>query len=379
MPVLREGRAIIMAVLVPNSWCGSAAQHGLISCLGGVGEYISDHRDFVTSRLRMIPHGEGYHGPGPPPPTTRALPAVYKLRRRPRSPKFAHTLMLNPNDNAPDIMNCDTTTSPEELNWAPDMMDCDTTTSSEEPNWEETWAALETGSTQGDQICPTTLLVYSDLNQYLKRLGVLAGYPQKLTTYVLRRGAANAVDCPEVTDVQRNQIMGHARADVFRKHYLHSTVKVDTQSAYLGTVSRADLIRNIGLMSANRDPRAPVRLKPGFKLDNHPEIAALKAERDRMGRSLRAEYGMLKASESAFPAGHEAYIAAKRKLNACKVSIKRAELEQSRKTFFERDDHEEIQHQLRGAEASMFTYTEPKLCPLRTLVATYHKGGSDIS
>jgi hypothetical protein len=56
--------------------------------------------------------------------------------------------MLNPNDNAPDIMNCDTTTSPEELNWAPDMMDCDITTSSEEPNWEETWAALETGSTQ---------------------------------------------------------------------------------------------------------------------------------------------------------------------------------------------------------------------------------------
>jgi hypothetical protein len=48
---------------------------------------------------------------------------------------------------------------------------------------------------QGDQICPTTPLVYSDLNQYLKRLGVLAGYPQKLTTYVLRRGAANAVDC----------------------------------------------------------------------------------------------------------------------------------------------------------------------------------------
>lgn len=184
---------------------------------------------------------------------------------------------------------------------------------------------------------------------------------------------------PEVTDVQRNQIMGHARADVFRKHYLRSTVKVDTQSAYLGTVSRADLIRNIGLMSANRDLRAPVRLKPGFKLDNHPEIAALKAERDGMGWSLRAEYGTLKASESAFPAGHEAYMAAKRKLNARKVSIKRAELEQSRKTFFERVDHEEIQHQLRGAEASTFTYTEPKLCPLRTLVATYHKGGSDIS
>ena len=31
--------------------------------------------------------------------------------------------------------------------------------------------------------------------------------------------------------------MGHARADIFRRHYMHQTVKVDTQSAYLGTVN----------------------------------------------------------------------------------------------------------------------------------------------
>lgn len=47
----------------------------------------------------------------------------------------------------------------------------------------------------GDNICPTTPMAYSDFNYYLGRLGVLAGYPQRLTTYVLRRGAANAVDC----------------------------------------------------------------------------------------------------------------------------------------------------------------------------------------
>ena len=65
---------------------------------------------------------------------------------------------------------------------------------------------------------------------------------------------------PQITEVQRNQIMGHALADVFRRHYLHQTVKVDTQSAYLGSVDRGDLVGIVGSMSAKRDTRAPVKL-----------------------------------------------------------------------------------------------------------------------
>ena len=44
-------------------------------------------------------------------------------------------------------------------------------------------------------ICDSTPWAYSDFNHCLKRLGFLAGYPQKLTSYALRRGAANPVDC----------------------------------------------------------------------------------------------------------------------------------------------------------------------------------------
>jgi hypothetical protein len=36
---------------------------------------------------------------------------------------------------------------------------------------------------------------YSDFNYCIKRLGFLSGYPQDLNSYVLRRGAANAIDC----------------------------------------------------------------------------------------------------------------------------------------------------------------------------------------
>ena len=86
--------------------------------------------------------------------------------------------------------------------------------------------------------------------------------------------------------------MGHARADVFRRHYMHQTVKVDTQSAYLGTTSRADLIKTIGLISDERDPRAPVKLEPvDDRLGNDRELSALKDKQKRLKAILKEECG----------------------------------------------------------------------------------------
>ena len=97
--------------------------------------------------------------------------------------------------------------------------------------------------------------------------------------------------------------MGHARADVFRRHYLHQTVKVDTQSAYLGSLDRGDLVKTVGLMSAKRDPRAPVKLSPGDlgKHKGYPELAALVLERDSLGGTLKMECGSIKAAERLLP------------------------------------------------------------------------------
>ena len=39
-----------------------------------------------------------------------------------------------------------------------------------------------------------------DSNYSLKRLGLLSGYPQSLSSYVLHRGAANAISC-DVNDI----------------------------------------------------------------------------------------------------------------------------------------------------------------------------------
>ena len=47
---------------------------------------------------------------------------------------------------------------------------------------------------KGD-ISDSVPLTFSDFNDRIKRLGLLSGYPQDLTSYILRRGAANAIDC----------------------------------------------------------------------------------------------------------------------------------------------------------------------------------------
>ena len=46
-----------------------------------------------------------------------------------------------------------------------------------------------------DTICNSTPWTFTDFNHCIKQLGFLSGYPQILTSYVLRRGAANAIDC----------------------------------------------------------------------------------------------------------------------------------------------------------------------------------------
>ena len=70
--------------------------------------------------------------------------------------------------------------------------------------------------------------------------------------------------------------MGHARAEVFRRRYIHKTIKIDPQDAYLGTVNRSDLVKNIGPMNISRDPRTPVQLGAG-DLEKHHDYLALSA------------------------------------------------------------------------------------------------------
>ena len=54
-------------------------------------------------------------------------------------------------------------------------------------------------------ICNSMPWAFSDFNYSLKLLGFLSGYSQELSSYVLRRGAANAIDCKVISgEVRRD-------------------------------------------------------------------------------------------------------------------------------------------------------------------------------
>ena len=155
--------------------------------------------------------------------------------------------------------------------------------------------------------------------------------------------------------------MGHARADVFRRHYMHQTVKVDTQSAYLGTASRADLIKTIDLMSNRRDPRAPVKLDAedleDDGLENHPKLSALKIKRDRLKTNLKAEYRTVTGSKAFQPEKHQEYTRLTHQISSTRAGLKRSAPEYFRQ-------------QLKGTPAATFTYPKPKFgCPLRSQIS----------
>ena len=91
--------------------------------------------------------------------------------------------------------------------------------------------------------------------------------------------------------------MGDSKSDVFRRHYMSRAVKFDTLIAYLGTLNRADIIKTMGIMSARRNPRAPVGLSSEV-LDQifQKDLELLESVNRRMklAKEIRAEFPYLK-------------------------------------------------------------------------------------
>ena len=65
-----------------------------------------------------------------------------------------------------------------------------------------------------------------------------------------------------MSSAQLSQILGHARADTFLKHYNSSKVRVDVQASFLGTPSKAALFKKVGQLRMRRSPDLPRALKP---------------------------------------------------------------------------------------------------------------------
>ncbi|RPB01468.1 hypothetical protein L873DRAFT_1647896, partial [Choiromyces venosus 120613-1] len=178
---------------------------------------------------------------------------------------------------------------------------------------------------------------------------------------------------PQITEVQQNHIMGHAQADVFRRHCLHQTIKVDTQSAYLGSVDRGDLVGTVGLMSPKRDPRAPVKLSLGhlMELKDYSKLAALVLQRDSLGGTYETEYGPIKAAKHLLPERVQKYNKLSSQVHASEACLERLALKDVRADwFFQAVDHDKIKQQLRGEAPSTFTFIKPEFDgPVRKAIA----------
>ncbi|KAH6714804.1 hypothetical protein BKA61DRAFT_674126 [Leptodontidium sp. MPI-SDFR-AT-0119] len=108
---------------------------------------------------------------------------------------------------------------------------------------------------------PTLALTYSQFRDCLNRLGLAAGFLEKLTSYCFRRGTANVVD-------------------LYNGAYINERVPFDVLSAILERPSADSILRMLTYMSLMRDPRALVHVPDVLAaLPPDPSIVGLEEQR----------------------------------------------------------------------------------------------------
>ncbi|KAH6668376.1 hypothetical protein B0J14DRAFT_675079, partial [Halenospora varia] len=106
------------------------------------------------------------------------------------------------------------------------------------------------------------LQLSSDSVRYRMKIGgQLTGFAQVTKPYVLRDGAAKALnESPDVSDSMQNLILQHSSIETSLKHYLDRNINVDVQNIYRGQAPQRDLMRFACSMRRSIDPRRPRKL-----------------------------------------------------------------------------------------------------------------------
>ena len=147
-----------------------------------------------------------------------------------------------------------------------------------------------------------------------------------------------------MSSAQLSQILGHARADTFLKHYNSSKVRVDVQASFLGTPSKAALFKKVGQLRLRRSPDLPRALDPA-------EVEGIKASEEV--RKLQEQREQLRTT----PCSTDNESIAKRKkdcqrltrqINSAITSAKRKALQQKVYDFHRKADENAIADQLLG-------------------------------
>ncbi|KAL2814346.1 hypothetical protein BDW59DRAFT_154426 [Aspergillus cavernicola] len=101
----------------------------------------------------------------------------------------------------------------------------------------------------------------STLNKWLKRLGELTGLQLSVTSYWLRRGAAEVVNTSsEISEAQQNLLLQHASASTYQKRYASDYFCHDLRSIGEGREQQYGIMRMASGQSRTIDLRRPVDL-----------------------------------------------------------------------------------------------------------------------
>ncbi|KAH6704125.1 hypothetical protein BKA61DRAFT_739939 [Leptodontidium sp. MPI-SDFR-AT-0119] len=193
---------------------------------------------------------------------------------------------------------------------------------------------------------PTPALTYSQFRDCLNRLGLAAGFLEKLTSYCFRRGTANVVD-----HAVRDQVMRHnPNSAVYNGAYINERVPFDVLSAVLERPSADGILRMLTHMSLMRDPRAPIHVPDDVLAALPPDPSIVDLEQQRA--QLKAGAYRIQGTEVE---------AAVRRLTA-EIGIARTRRrniisEEYRADYFRRRPLEDIERQNRGQQED--EYIEP--------------------
>ncbi|CRK29684.1 hypothetical protein BN1723_015696 [Verticillium longisporum] len=206
---------------------------------------------------------------------------------------------------------------------------------------------------RGGDLSKTEAMLYSKFRDDLGRQSPDAGFEQRWTAKIFRRGASNAAN-GNAPDVVRDQMIRHdPKFATFHGAYLNERVQFDLQNTFLEEETEDQLYRLFAHVSLTRDPRAKRDMVPAevwANLPPDPEIVELEQQRTALkershrirGRKHEAEIRQLTETIRMKRAGREAKI-----------------VDQYRKHYFYNRPTWNIERQARGEEEE--EYVEPAI------------------
>ena len=125
---------------------------------------------------------------------------------------------------------------------------------------------------------------------------------------------------------------------------------VDVQATFLGTASRADLIKEIGKLCLRRDPNLPKWLSDHQRTQahQHPDVIRAQKEKDALAQGLKDDFGFIK-NGSKSPNGIQ-HTRAQSRLRALKLRVEREAFTKLLRDFHSAADLEHMVTQLNGEE-----------------------------